>query len=1432
MSEEESKENLENKESAPPKKKRRWLKVLTILFGIFCLLLIGAYFYISSASFVRGQVFSRVEAELNQPISAEGINFSPFSSLELSDFSLGDDPFLKAEKVKVSYDLMSIIGGNIKVDEVTIENAELNVIVNRDGKLNILSKVVEKIEDKPKPKPKKKAKKKKQDKQKKEVAAKKPKPKPKKKVAKKEEEPSGPPPNLDINNINFKNLKLHVFIDHSKKEKRVEINLDNFSLSIPSVKNGEELKYELETAINCKAGENFNLKQGLVKLSGQAKLSQDLKPELLGLDVQISELNAVNEKVILPLKSLNILADIGLQDSKTTLNSFKIENPENKSGVSASGTVEEENIDLSLAVTNVDSTILDLALIPLSGSKPFRRWQKALSDASNGTVAGFGSTKVNYSGKFQGNPNNNLDLSGELEIASLPMVKIARKSNIVPLTTKISYKLNSNNDEFFLHLKNLNLEVKDSQNKLASVNISSPITYDLWYKTLESKTDDKVSINLNNFDLNLIKAFMGEDERGAFERGFISTECQLISKNSGQELTLDLKNLSLNEIAVKKDDEIISDVNIKTSSKLSLSDLAKVDLKDMTFSVKQGNNELTSLAASGLINLDKIEANISLSDLKVHPHVKKFVPKQTLDELGLENINLSSNSLNILYSKGGISADGNLLVKDLALGGSKLPAPATISKTTNFKVTFDETKTLTVDNLDLNLITNGQRALSAKLSAKQNDKLKLLSVQFSDLRVQSGLDKFIPADFKKKFGLNNINLDSKDLKIDILGDKTSISGSLFSNGLELGGEQFKNKFRLSHSTTLDVFLEKDKLIDVKGLKLNLQTDNNEALTLDSTATYKPGDKAVQLKVKDLNVSPGLKHLLPAELVTQYGLHNLNAKSKGIEISYAEGQAGFVKADLSVNDLGIDGTAYKPFSLSQALDVDLSIDKNGLLKVAKFHSKTKPSFSQEVEINANGQVDLNFNRDDSEIVIDIPSIVDVDSLLKLAKQQEKKQSVEVINTPPENKPVKTTASTNSTPKEKTAPSSQPKAPQAKKKNPIKLTVKSSVKEVLFDKQSIKNIRSTAFINDQTYTLKELVLQIGEGVLKASGRMHNGPNKSMSVNVSSSGPVNLGPINDIVNKGTNKEISGSMTIKQISATTSGKNNEEMTKNLNSTIKLFLQDLKVKNYAKVPAVGWVTDNVMGVDPENLEFNTGQVDLKIEGGIVNINQFRLEGNALLLNPRGTINLNDNTYDIKSNTSVGFGGSKWLNALVTNKLTSSLINKNTDILQKFQRDFPYDETTKKFVMKEDYIFNKVIKMAKGENKPKSNVDKLTGLNTASSEYLINLFLSFKKVEELKKAASLVNTLNGEGNVLDNLLNVGGGLLDRELNRNRDKNKDDMKKEEKSDPVRGLLEGILGGGSKKKKEEKKKEQPKKEEKKEEPINKKDNLIKKLDDLFK
>lgn len=1384
-----------NKPPEQPKKKRRWLKVLFILFALFCCLIVGVYFYISSASFVRNQVFAKVEQELNQPVTSEEIYFSPFSSLELKNFSLGDDPFLKAGTIRVKYELMGFLNNQVNVNEITLEDAELNVIVNRKGELNLLSKVVRKIEDK-KPENKEEKKKKKED-------------KPEEKQEKKA-------PLVNIRNINFKNLKLHVFLDNSDEEDQFELNLENFTFSLPEISNGKDLTYELETAIRCKAGEKFDLKNGKLKISGKSRLSENLKPELFGLDILITDLDAVNEKVKLPLNTVKLLADIGIDGKKVTINDMQVMNPDRNAGVSLKGVADDKQVDLNLAIKNVDSSILDLALVPLSGSKAVMRWQQALAEVSNKEIAGFGSTVINFEGSIKGNPKESVEASGNLNINSLPMVQISKNSSVVPISTSVNYQIKNSPATNTLELQKLSIDINDPKNQLVSLDLKSPLKLDTKNNKLSSSKDDEVTFKLNRFDLNLLKAFTKETKRGAYDSGFISTELQLISRNSGSELLLNLKNFSLDDLAVTNPENQISGIGIKTSSKLTINELDKINLQDLILTVKQNDKQLTSLKASGLINLDKIIANITFSELRVEPEIISFVPPKVVDDLGLKNINLSSDKLNVYYSKGGISAEGRTLIQNLGLSGEKFPEPNRVTTATDFKISLDENENVNIEHLNLNLTTNGKRALALKLSGMNNSKMEVASIKFEDLRVQPGLSSLVPKELKKKFGLDNLNLDSKDLKIDRLRNKIAVKGSLFSNDLQLGGEQFEKSFALSHSTTVDLQLVPGQLIELKALNLGLQTDKNEALNVIASATYNPGDKSLEANISNLNISPGLRTLVPGEILDKYGLLNLNGKSKQIKVSYAEGKAGFVKADFALENLGVSGTEFRPFKVSQSLDVDIAIDQSGLLRIGKFHSKTAPSFTMPIEVMAKGQVDLNFKRNDSEISVDIPSTVDLDSLMKLMKKKEQQAST---GTKPA-KPADT----------KTADSKPTNSPSAPAKKKIKMTVKTSVNEVLFDSQSIKGIRATAFIDGDNYTLKEAVLQVGESVLKATGKMNNGASKSLDMNVVSSGPIDLSPINDILNKGTNKSLSGKVTIKQLNAVTSGKTNEELTNNLKAVGKLYVHDFSVKNYASSSSLDLAYDGVLGINPRDINFQEGIIDFKMENAVLTLNQMDLRGRNLALSPKGTIDLKNNKYDINIKTGAGFSGGKIIQLIEGQPALKNIINSKTDKYQKFQEKFPYDTNQKKYMMKKSFLFDKIIDLDT-TGKKNNIIQNLTGINHVANDFLNAFLLSVAQEANIKEVAQYANLLEGKGNVFENILNIGGGILEQEMNKKKDKEKVDGEKSD-NDPVKSILD-ILGGGKKKKEKEQIKETPKEEEKKKkDPINKKDDLIKKIDDIFK
>ena len=117
-----------------------WLRKLIWIAGILVVLLIVAYFVVSSGAFVKGVVMPRVAKALNADLVVSDVELSPLSSLVLRDVKLtpkGAETLLTASLVRVRYSLFSIMGGKIAVEEITIESPTVTIVENAEGKSNL-----------------------------------------------------------------------------------------------------------------------------------------------------------------------------------------------------------------------------------------------------------------------------------------------------------------------------------------------------------------------------------------------------------------------------------------------------------------------------------------------------------------------------------------------------------------------------------------------------------------------------------------------------------------------------------------------------------------------------------------------------------------------------------------------------------------------------------------------------------------------------------------------------------------------------------------------------------------------------------------------------------------------------------------------------------------------------------------------------------------------------------------------------------------------------------------------------------------------------------------------------------------------------------------------------------------------------------------------
>jgi len=123
---------------------RKKSKLPLILGGAVAVLLV-LYLVLTSSLFIKGVILPQVGSSLGCELTVEDVSLSPFSSLTLRGLKLtprGAETLATVVEARVRYGLFAILGGNIKVDELTLDAPVISIVEQPDGTSN-LSKLLD-----------------------------------------------------------------------------------------------------------------------------------------------------------------------------------------------------------------------------------------------------------------------------------------------------------------------------------------------------------------------------------------------------------------------------------------------------------------------------------------------------------------------------------------------------------------------------------------------------------------------------------------------------------------------------------------------------------------------------------------------------------------------------------------------------------------------------------------------------------------------------------------------------------------------------------------------------------------------------------------------------------------------------------------------------------------------------------------------------------------------------------------------------------------------------------------------------------------------------------------------------------------------------------------------------------------------------------------
>ena len=389
----------------------------------------------------------------------------------------GAEPIFTASVIRLRYGLFAILGGNILVEEATIESPTLNVIENADGTSNLdplLKSEKPPVEQKPAP----------------------------------EEKPSAPPA-VDVKSVALKNANIH-YVKNLPDGGRETFELANVNITAANIKNGGTGKVDLSAAIAVTQPSNTTLQ---ATLSGA--LTFNLTAALQPGGVQ-GAITASIEKATGSLADLAALAakfdcDVTPTDIKQCALAFtKAGNALGQVRVSGPFDLAKTEGKLKVEVTSLDRQVLNLAGLD------------------------FGTTTVETSNEIELTQGGSvITAAGTLNVARFQVVQ--EKQTTPTLDLRCEYAVVVNRQQESVLIKALNLTGTQENRPLLKAETTSPLTI-AWGKTADAVGDATLNLAVTQLNLADWKAFAGDSAPA----GIANLTLKLLSQQAGKQLTFDL----------------------------------------------------------------------------------------------------------------------------------------------------------------------------------------------------------------------------------------------------------------------------------------------------------------------------------------------------------------------------------------------------------------------------------------------------------------------------------------------------------------------------------------------------------------------------------------------------------------------------------------------------------------------------------------------------------------------------------------------------------------------------------------------------------------------------------------------------------------------------------------------------------------------------
>ncbi len=539
------------------KKRRSWLRTLAWLAVLLIVLVVVAYFVVTSPAFIKGVVLPRLGSAIRANVTVSDVSFSPFKQIVLRDLKVqaeGQPPVLTVSEVNVRYHLWDILGGNIHVDEIALTSPTVELVENPDGSSNLEPLLQGKPAGAGAPKP-----------------------------------GSSKPPQIDLGRLALRNASFVEIKNYAGGRSNV-LELTNLDLTLSNVKNGQsatlQLSADLRVDNHPPVGTNGFL-AAAVKGDFNFALASDLKPVSASGQAQLAVTRADGAFNNFSAFSAALNCEVTPTEIKQVLLHFQ--NGGAPLGeLAISGPLDLEKIDgrLKVELRGIDKRLLNLA----------------------GATSGidFGTTTINSTNVITlANTGMAITAMGRFNANKVQLTRTGLTTPTLDFSARYDVTVDRITQRVLLH--ELTLTGAQNGNALLDAHLTKPMNV-VWGTGASGVGESALDLTVTNLNLADWKPFLGVNA----PEGNVGLQAQLLSQPDGKRLTFDVNSQIANFTTSLGSNQTVP-AAVSLQARGQAVDFKQFNLGEYRLQISRQNQHLVTVSGSGSYDVTNAAADVQVT---------------------------------------------------------------------------------------------------------------------------------------------------------------------------------------------------------------------------------------------------------------------------------------------------------------------------------------------------------------------------------------------------------------------------------------------------------------------------------------------------------------------------------------------------------------------------------------------------------------------------------------------------------------------------------------------------------------------------------------------------------------------------------------------------------------------------------------------------